>query len=409
MEKNMRLDTQYILARKHLNNIADFQLDDFLKDFDVLPNGDIVIPYKNQGYSCNNTLPEFSKPGVQAISFFSGCGGLDIGTQMAGIKVLSSLDFYEDSVNTMKQNPYFAHTQHHCEDINNVDGKDYSTTIKENNPEKLILVGGPPCQPFSKAGYWVTNENRKSNDDPRNMIGSYFRLISEIKPDGFVLENVESLLHPSNKEAADSIVNHIEDLGYNYSLLHINTAEYGIPQKRKRVFFLASRKKISANIIQTHGSENEIKFNSQLLPYSRVIDWIAPYDSPDHWGDEPVGSDGKYEYELTCIPPGKNYIALSERAGHPNPVFIANKRYWSSLLKLHPLLPSWTIIASPGHWEGPFHWTNRRLSIRECAALQTFPEDYKFYGSPRSQRKQIGNAVPPIMGKIILEELCKWI
>ena len=292
----MRLKEQYILERKYLKNIADFQLNDFLKEFDVLANGDIAIPYKHESYSCNGKLLEFNKPGVQAISFFSGCGGLDIGTQMAGVRVLSSLDFYEDSVNTMRKNPYFTRTQHYCEDINNVDGKEFSTIIKQNNPEKLIVVGGPPCQPFSKAGYWVTNENRKSNDDPRNMIGSYFRLISEIKPDGFVLENVESLLHPSNCEAVESIVNNIEQLGYNYSLLKINTADYGIPQKRKRVFFIASRKKISANITQTHGNENQIKLNSKLLPYSRVIDWIAPYDTPEFWNEESLSSEGKYEY-----------------------------------------------------------------------------------------------------------------
>lgn len=120
-------------------------------------------------------------------------------------------------------------------------------------------------------------------------------------------------------------------------------------------------------------------------------------------------TEGKWQHELTCVPFGKNYIALSAKENYPNPVFVAGKRYWSSLLKLDPNLPSWTIIASPGHWEGPFHWKNRRLNIRELAAIQTFPDDYIFYGSTYSQHKQIGNAVPPLLGKIIVEELCKWI
>ena len=398
----------YILKKEYLKNICETQLFEFLVDFTVNKNGDIEIPYKYKGYSCNDQVAEYSKA-VQAISFFSGCGGLDIGTQLAGVKVLSGLDFFEDSVKTMAQNRFFDHTEHFCEDINNVTGKTFSDIIKRNNPEKLILVGGPPCQPFSKAGYWVKNENRKSNDDPRNMIGSYFRLISEIKPDGFVLENVESILHPTNKEAVDSIVEKATALGYHFSMLKMNAADYGIPQRRKRVFFIATKKKIDAKIAPTHGDAKDLIENPTLKPYERAIDWIAPFDCKQYWIDEPISSEGKYEYELTCIPPGKNYIALSERAGHPNPVFVAGKRYWSSLLKLHPLLPSWTIIASPGHWEGPFHWTNRRLSVRECAALQTFPDDYKFYGSPRSQRKQIGNAVPPLLGKIVVEELCKWI
>lgn len=404
----IKSESVYVLKREYLKNICKTQFQEFISDFTINKNGDIEIPYNYKGYSCNDHVIEYYKS-VQAISFFSGCGGLDIGTQLAGVKVLSGLDFFEDSVKTMAQNRFFSNTEHFCEDINNVTGKTFSDIIKKNNPEKLILVGGPPCQPFSKAGYWVKNENRKANDDPRNMIGSYFRLISELKPDGFVLENVESILHPTNKEAVDSIVEKAKDLGYHFSMLKMNAADYGIPQRRKRVFFIAAKKKINASIHPTHGDVKDILENPKLLPYERAIDWIAPFDNAKFWLDEPIGSEGKYEYELTCIPPGKNYIALSERAGHPNPVFVAGKRYWSSLLKLHPLLPSWTIIASPGHWEGPFHWTNRRLSIRECAALQTFPDDYRFYGSPRSQRKQIGNAVPPLLGKIVVEELCKWI
>ena len=145
-----------------------------------------------------------------------------------------------------------------------------------------------------------------------------------------------------------------------------------------------------------------------MLPYERVIDWIGKLDSEQD-GDSSSIVEGKYAEELKSIPPGKNYIALTERAGHPEPKFVSGKRYWSSLLKLHPELPSWTIIASPGHWEGPFHWNNRRLTIQEAAAIQTFPGDYVFKGSIRSQRKQIGNAVPPLIGKLIVEELCRWI
>lgn len=403
------MENVYILKKEFIKNITQHQVEKFLEELTVNNNGDIEIPYTHKGYTCNDKNYVIENAEIQAISLFSGCGGLDIGTQMAGVKVLSSLDFYEDSVWSLRSNKFFQHSEHYHEDICNVTGKNFKEIIKKNNPNKLILVGGPPCQPFSKAGYWVTNENRKANDDPRNMIVPYFKLISEIRPDGFVLENVESILHPSNRAAVETIIENMEKLEYNYTLLKINAADYGIPQKRKRVFFLASKKNIAANILQTHGDEKARANNLQLLPYERVIDWIGKYDLPEYFCDEQVDTQGKWEYELTCIPPGQNYIALSEKAGHPNPIFVAGKRYWSSLLKLHPLHPSWTIIASPGHWEGPFHWTNRRLSIRECAAIQTFPEDYVFYGSERSVRKQIGNAVPPLLAKKIIEELCRWI
>ena len=77
------------------------------------------------------------------------------------------------------------------------------------------------------------------------------------------------------------------------------------------------------------------------------------------------------------------------------------------MLKLNPLLPSWTIISSPGHWEGPFHWENRKLTNKEAALIQTFPRDYKFYGTMTSVRRQIGNAVPPLLSKIIFRELIR--
>lgn len=240
----------YILKRTELKNITEHQLEEFISEFDLDDKGNVLIPYQHKGYTCNDKMDLFINSDIQAISFFSGCGGLDIGTQLAGVKVLSSLDFYEDSVNSLRKNPFFSHSEHFCENINNVNGKDYINIIKKNNPSKLLIVGGPPCQPFSKAGYWVKNENRKANDDPRNMIEPYFRLISEIMPDGFVLENVESILHPSNRPAVDVIVNNMEKLGYNFSMLKTNAADYGIPQKRKRVFFIATKKKIKAMKIE---------------------------------------------------------------------------------------------------------------------------------------------------------------
>ena len=402
------MENYYKIEKEFFHNVTLHQREAMLMDFEKDKEGNIIIPYKHKGYNVNNLDIEYRND-IKAISMFSGAGGLDIGTQLAGIKVISSLDIFEDSVKTLKQNRFFKYTIHEVGDITQISGNHYKELLKKENPEKLIIIGGPPCQPFSKAGYWVTNEKRNSSKDPRNMIEPYFKIISDLQPDGFLLENVESILHPSNKQAVESIYENINKLGYKCSVLKINAAEYGIPQKRKRVFFLASKKDINAKLIKTHGSEKECLANPQLMPYERVIDWIGRFDTPEYCNDRKLVAEGKWEYELTCIPFGKNYIALSARENYPTPVFVAGKRYWSSLLKLHPFLPSWTIIASPGHWEGPFHWKNRRLNIRELAAIQSFPDDYEFYGSFNSQRKQIGNAVPPLIAKKVVEELCKWI
>ena len=385
--------------------MKEHQLKVFSKESKKITNDNTNIKFDHKGYKVNNIVANAHNK-VNSICFFSGAGGLDIGSQLAGTKVISSMDFDKDSVATMKSNQYFNHAQHLHKDIKEMTASDYSDILEKNKSNKLILLGGPPCQPFSKAGYWKKHENRLGSQDRRNMIGQYLRMIEELNPDGFVLENVESLLHPKNVEAVEKLEEAIENLGYYHIKYKANSADFGVPQKRKRVFFIASKKKIKGEPIKTHGTEKEIFFNKRLLPYERVVDWIGKYDSMK-FSDDYDSTEGKYFEDLLAVPPGQNYIALTEKRGYPNPKFIAGKRYWSFLLKLHPNLPSWTIIASPGHWEGPFHWTGRRLRLKELAAIQTFPEDYNFVGSRRSIQKQIGNAVPPLMGKAIVEFLVK--
>jgi len=398
----------YKFNKEYLSLIDNSQLELLGKELNVLnKNKFIDFNINHRGYNVNNDnkISEIIDSKIQTIGFFSGAGGLDVGSQLAGAKVISSLDFDRDSVATMKSNKYFTHSKHIHKDIQECSAKDYSKIISSNNPEKLILVGGPPCQPFSKAGYWVTHKNRLGSEDPRNMIGQYLRLVDELKPDGFLLENVESLLHPKNSQAVLELKETIEKLGYNFIVYKANSLDFGVPQKRKRVFFIASKKQIIGEPTKTHGTEDEIKLNSNLLPYERVLDWIGKFDSKEYFEEQELTTGKTYDQELKQIPPGKNYFALTERDGHPNPKFEANKRFWSFLLKLHPNLPSWTIAAQPGPWVGPFHWNNRRLRIPEISALQTFPEDYNFVGSRRSVQKQIGNAVPSLLGQAIVKHL----
>lgn len=367
----------------------------------------LIEPTQERGYSINT--PNFieQKSNIQAISFFSGAGGLDIGATLAGVQVISCLDFDRDSVLSLKKNPVFKNTQHRHEDICNVNSKDYDELLKSSKPDKLILLGGPPCQPFSKAGYWVGNKQRLGNDDPRNMIYQYLRIIEDLQPDGFLLENVESILHPSNKIAVDNLSEAFERLGYHFRLIRANALDYGVPQKRKRVFFLASKKGFSENAfpIKTHGNDLERLINPDLLPYENVLNWIHKFDIEEYFEKEESAAHGTYYQDMVEVPAGKNYIALTAKEGYPNPKFIAQKRFWSFLLKLHPNQPSWTIAAQPGPWVGPFHWNNRRLRVPEIAAIQTFPHDYLYVGSRRSIQKQIGNAVPPLLGKAMINFL----
>ena len=149
--------------------------------------------------------------------------------------------------------------------------------------------------------------------------------------------------------------------------------------------------------------------NPEEVEKVNVLDWIGRFDKPE-LSEAEESTEGKtYNLELSEVPPGHNYIALSARDNYPNPKFVANKRFWNFLLKLHPLQPSWTIAAQPGPWVGPFHWNNRRLRVQEVAAIQTFPMDYKFVGSRRTIQKQIGNAVPSLLGEKFVEHLIKFI
>ena len=320
---------------------------------------------------------------------------------MAGVKVISTLDFEPATLKTMNANEFFKFADHHCADVRNINASFYNDVIKKNKPSKLILVGGPPCQPFSKGAYWITNEKRKGVNDERNMVGEYLRLIDEIRPDGFLLENVESILHPTNKEIVDFIENKIVQMGYNFKRVLANATEYGVPQRRKRVIFIASKNPIEGE---------PVKLSPEEAAKVNVLDWIGRFDTEAYEEPDWELTTGKtYDMELKAVPPGHNYIALSARDGYPEPRFVANKRFWNFLLKLHPLISSWTISAQPGPWVGPFHWNNRRLRAAEVAAIQTFPVDFKVEGTRREIQKQIGNAVPSLMAQRFVEHLVKFL
>lgn len=341
---------------------------------------------------------------IVAVSLFSGAGGLDIASVMAGVPVISSIDLDSDCVATLKANEKFFGTTKIMEgDLHQIDSTVFSDIVKQNHPKKFIVIGGAPCQPFSKAGYWVGNNTRRGINDPRaTLVDEYLRVVTDILPDGFVFENVESLLHPTNKIIVERFIEIIEECGYKYKIVRANALDYGVPQKRKRLFIIGTKGDFKrAEPIKTHGDPATCE-KTGLLPYATVGPAIAGFDGDEYFEEYEVTKGGTYHDDLCQVPPGMNYKALTAWAGYENPKFIADKRFWSFLLKLSPDQPSWTITAQPGPWVGPFHWDNRRLRVPEAAAIQTFPREYKFVGNRRSVQKQIGNAVPCLMGKAMI-------
>ena len=342
---------------------------------------------------------------IVSVSLFSGAGGLDIASCMAGVPVISSTDFDADCVKTLRANEdFFGETEIFEGDLHQIESSVFKKVVDDKKPDKFIVIGGAPCQPFSKAGYWVTNEVRKGINDPRaTLVNEYLRVVTDLQPDGFLFENVESLMHPTNKVIVDRFIEIIKESGYSYKIVKANALDYGVPQKRKRLFILGTKGQFKSDAPRkTHGDPKTCEADG-LLPYATVGEAIAGFDGPEYFEEYEVTQGGTYYDDLCEVPPGMNYKALTAWAGYPNPKFVADKRFWNFLLKLSPDQPSWTVCAQPGPWVGPFHWDNRRLRAPEVAAIQTFPRGYVFCGNRRSVQKQIGNAVPCLMGKAMIE------
>lgn len=344
--------------------------------------------------------------GIAAISLFSGAGGLDIASFLSGIPVALSTDFDLDCVETLKINDEFHNTKIIHGDLHSIESSVFKEVMDSMQYNKFIVIGGAPCQPFSKAGYWVGNQTRRGINDPRaTLVDEYLRVVTDLKPDGFVFENVESLLHPTNRIIVDTFIDIIVDAGYEYKIIKANALDYGVPQKRKRLFIVGTKGKFKSSEPQKTHCPVELCEETGLKPYVNVGEVLTGFEGEEYFEEYEVAKNGTYYEDLCQVPPGMNYKALTEWAGYKNPKFVADKRFWSFLLKLTPDRPSWTITAQPGPWVGPFHWDNRRLRAPEVAAIQSFPKGYRFFGSRRSVQKQIGNAVPPLMGKAMIEFL----
>lgn len=338
---------------------------------------------------------------ISCVSLFSGAGGLDVGVRRAGAQIAVCIENDHDAVETLKFNHAAFGTEILERDIREVDLSQWYGNVDS------ILVGGPPCQPFSKNGYWVKNNNRLIEYDPRNMLGQFIRGLKVISPKGFLFENVESILHPTNIDSFDEFLYSAEKLGYKCTVYVANAADFGVPQKRKRVFVFGV-KKIKYKIptpTPTHANYDKKSEAGDLLPHTGVGDFILKYDSPQFSEREEDAKHGTYYHELTSVPPGNNYIALSNLNNYHGKTFKAGGRFWNFLYKLHPDKPSITIAAQPGPWVGPFHWSNRRLRVPEIAAIQTFPEEYRFFGNRRSIQKQIGNAAPCLLAEKMVTHL----
>jgi DNA (cytosine-5)-methyltransferase 1 len=318
------------------------------------------------------------------ISLFSGAGGLDYGFEAAGFETVFANDVDHDACETLRRNrpqwPVVEGSIFEVRDFGHAD----------------VVIGGPPCQPFSKSGYWVRGDAARLSDPRAATLDAYLRVIEQVQPRAFLLENVFGIAYASKSEGLQLLQRKIAEINrrtgtrYAPSTAVLNAADFGVPQLRERFFLIAAR----------DGTQFHFPDGGE---FPRRTAWDALADVRPS-ADEDLAVRGKWAALLPSIPEGQNYLHHTHR-GDGMPLFGWRRRYWNFLLKLAKSQPSWTIQAQPGPAVGPFHWENRRLSARELCRLQTFPDDVEVYGNRQSVQRQIGNAVPSLLAEILAREI----
>ena len=345
----------------------------------------------------------------KVISLYSGAGGLDYGFEAAGFRTAVALEMNHDSCETMRQSrPRWTVLERNVFDVTTEELLEHAGLRRG---EADVLIGGPPCQPFSKAGYWASGDTLRLADPRANTLSAYLRIVEEALPRAFVLENVEGLAYEGKDEGLRLLTARLEQINrttqsrYAPVVKTLHAADYGVPQRRERVFVVAARDgrelRFPLPTHQDHAAQPQLFDGDPLPPYRTAWDALAdvPLDP-----DEDLRVHGKWADLLPSIPEGQNYLWHTDRGGG-KPLFGWRRHFWTFLLKLAKALPSWTIQAQPGPAVGPFHWESRRLSTRELCRLQTFPDDVRIFGKRNSVQRQVGNAVPSLLAEVLAREI----
>jgi DNA (cytosine-5)-methyltransferase 1 len=352
-----------------------------------------------------------TKKRYSVVSLYTGAGGLDLGFERAGFATRVAVEMDSVAVATLRHNrdwPVIDHDIHSAYASSAAIRK----TAHLGEGEADVLIGGPPCQPFSKSGYWANGDSQRLADPRSSTLGAYLRVLEDLKPRAFLLENVPGIAFSNKDEGLSFLkrellkINRRIGCNYSFSAQLLKAVEFGVPQDRHRVFVIGSRDGHQFEFPKgTHYGPEAAEgsadlFDRQRLRFHTAWDAIADLQDDD---DPALKVTGKWAELLPSIPEGSNYLFHTDR-GDGLQLFGWRRRYWSFLLKLSKTLPSWTIAAQPGPAIGPFHWRNRRLSARELCRLQTFPDDFFVTGTLRSIQRQLGNAVPSALAeKLALE------
>lgn len=351
---------------------------------------------------------------MRAISLFSGIGGLDLGFEAAGFETRVALEMDRHCCRALRRNrPSWTVIEG---DVLAVPVGDVLSQAGLMPREADVLIGGPPCQPFSKSGYWVRGDTLRLDDPRAGTLRGYLEVLRGTLPRAFLLENVGGLAYADKNEGLRLILDGVRrinaEAGTDYQVAWkvINTADFGVPQVRERTFLVAARDGREFRFPEpTHGPAPAggmpgLFDRPGLDPFRTA--WDAIGDLPEPSGDARRGLEmgGAWRDLLPSIPEGENYLWHTARKGGL-PLFGWRTRYWSFLLKLAKRLPSWTVQAQPGSAIGPFHWRNRRLSFAELCRIQTFPEGLAIEAGRTEMQRMLGNAVPSLIAEVLAREI----
>jgi DNA (cytosine-5)-methyltransferase 1 len=336
--------------------------------------------------SASNMKP----PSPTVLSLFAGAGGLDLGFASAGFKSLAFVELEPWACDTLRRNHPRAHVIGPPDHTGNVRHLTKMTleALEHGLGEPDVVIGGPPCQPYSVAAAqrFLRGDyrfKRTGHDDARRggLFREFYRLVRETAPKAFLLENVPGLLQLDGGAAIDEMVNGLAALGYEVATPTIlEAADYGVPQFRQRVFVLGSKDTKPDLPNPTHCSRTRT--------WRTVAHALAgmPQDLPNHVPRNHASSS----------------IARYRR------LKVGEREKLGRVDRLDPLRPSKTVIAGGSGGGGRSHlhpFIARTLTVRECARLQTFPDDFVFEGSAARQFTQVGNAVPPLLAEQLARAL----
>ena len=340
---------------------------------------------------------------MNTIDVFSGAGGLSKGFENAGFNIVVGIDNDKESLTTFSKN-HSKSTTINFDLSQKIDfSSDDFSSIK--NLKVDAIIGGPPCQGFSVAG-------KRCELDPRNTLyKTYLSFVKEFAPKIMVIENVPTIMSMYDGRIYDDIEFELESLGYTISAFILDSSNYGVPQKRKRFFLIGTKsgKKIDQpepimnNKITVKNAISDLPslentFESKTYSSNPKNEYqkrmrIKSTNLHNHWK---VIHTEKTKKIISLVPDGGNYKNLPAHLQDTRKVHIA----WT---RMNSKEPCFTIDAGHNHH---FHYKHNRVpTVRECARIQSFPDDFIFYGTKTSQYRQVGNAVPPILAEVLANKI----